>query len=299
MFFQFEPWLAQLHWTFSGEAGRLLVTFLVLAAGAAGLKAAQRYLGGHVDDRPNSRDRARRRYLWVRNVIGVACVLAICTIWASKLSGLALSLAAVAGAILIVSKEMLLCGLGYVFITFSRSFNVGDFIEVGTAGGQVLDVDLFATTLMETGAMHHFTGRRLSVPNASFFTTPVRNLSTTGHFVVDTLSLTIPFDFDLRRVEALALESARAVCSDWQADALRHMERLGAVELVALPNAEPKAIFEPVDAKESNLLIRFACPAQRRAAAKQELMKAFWGRLATEGLIGARRDLPATVPEDA
>src|SRR5690606_2448308 len=128
-------------------------------------------------------------------------------------------------------------------------------------------------------------------------TTPVRNLSTTGHFVVDTLSLTIPFDFDLRRVEALALESARAVCSDWQADALRHMERLGAVELVALPNAEPKAIFEPVDAKESNLLIRFACPAQRRAAAKQELMKTFWSRLAAEGIIGAKRDQPATSPE--
>lgn len=293
MFFQFEPWLAQLQSTFSGEGGRLLVTLLVVAAGVAGLRAAQRYLGGQSDDRPDSRDRARRRYLWVRNVIGVACVLAISAIWASKLSGLALSLAAVAGAILIVSKEMLLCGLGYVFITFSRSFNVGDFIEVGSSGGQVLDVDLFATTLMETGSMHQFTGRRLSVPNASFFTTPVRNLSTTGHFVVDTLALTIPFDFDLRRVEALALESARAVCQDWQADAVRHMARLGAVELVALPNAEPKAIFEPVDAKETHLLIRFACPAERRAAAKQELMKTFWARLASEGLIGGKPQ-PAT-----
>ena len=44
MFFQFEPWLGQLHSTFSGETGRLLVTALVLAGGAAGLKAAQRYL---------------------------------------------------------------------------------------------------------------------------------------------------------------------------------------------------------------------------------------------------------------
>jgi small-conductance mechanosensitive channel len=285
MFFQFEPIIGQLQGTFSGEAGRLLVTLLVIAAGIAGLRAAQRYLGGHLDDRPNSRDRARRRYVWARNVIGVCCVLGISAIWASKLSGLALSLAAVAGAILIVSKEMLLCGLGYVFITFSRSFNVGDFIETSNGSGQVLDVDLFATTLMETGSMHQYTGRRLSIPNAIFFGHPVRNLSTTGQFVVDTLRLTIPVEFDLSRVEELALAAARTVCADWQAEAVTHMERLGTVELVALPNAEPKAIFEPVDAKETHLLIRFACPAKRRAAATQALMKTFWASLAAEGFI--------------
>ena len=85
MFLQIDPFITQLQATFSGEAGRLLVTLLIILAGITGLRAAQRYLGGHLDDRPNSRDRARRRYVWARNVIGVACVLGICAIWASKL----------------------------------------------------------------------------------------------------------------------------------------------------------------------------------------------------------------------
>ena len=282
---QFDPLFLIARTTFSGESGRLLISLLVVALGVIGLRAAQRYISGQLDDRPNSRDKARRRYIWARNVIGVACILAICTIWASKLTGLALSLAAVAGAILIVSKEMLLCGLGYFFITFSRSFNVGDFIETGSLSGQVLDVDLFATTLMETGSMHQFNGKRVSIPNATFFTQSVRNYSATGRYVMDTLRLVIPFEMDLREVEALALSAAREVCSPWSEEARDHMLRMESADLVFLPGAEPIAVFEPLDAKQNYLTIRFACPAGSRMSAKQDLLKVFWAGMRTAGFL--------------
>jgi hypothetical protein len=284
---QLDPLLNLVRDTFSGESGRMLVTLVVFVLGAAGLRAAQRYLGQQMDDAPGSRDKARRRYVWARNAIGAVCILAVCTIWASKLSGVALSLAAVAGAILIVSKEFLLCGLGYVFITFSRSFTVGDYIETGSTSGQVLDIDLFATTLLETGPMHQFNGRRVSVPNASFFTQPVRNFSATGHYVLDTLKVAIPFEFDLREVEALALAAARSVCEPWHAEARAHMHRIENADFIFLPGAEPLAIFEPGDAKQNYLTLRYACPARRRMNAKQEILKTFWGSMRTAGMLAA------------
>lgn len=284
---QLDPLFNLVRDTFSGESGRMLVTLVVFVLGAAGLRAAQRYLGQQLDDAPGSRDKARRRYVWARNAIGAACVLAVCTIWASKLSGVALSLAAVAGAILIVSKEFLLCGLGYVFITFSRSFTVGDYIETGSTSGQVLDVDLFATTLLETGSMHQFNGRRVSVPNASFFTQPVRNFSATGHYVLDTLKLVIPFEFDLREVETLALGAARSVCEPWHVEARAHMHRIENADFIFLPGAEPLAIFEPLDAKQNYLTLRFACPARRRMTAKQEILKTFWSSMRAAGMLAA------------
>jgi len=58
----------------------------------------------------------------------------------------ALSLAAVAGAVLIVSKELLMCVLGYLYITFVRPFKVGDLIEINQLHGRVIDIDIFATT---------------------------------------------------------------------------------------------------------------------------------------------------------
>jgi small-conductance mechanosensitive channel len=284
---QLDPLFNLVRDTFSGESGRMLVTLVVVALAATGLRAAQRYLGQQVDDAPGSRDKARRRYVWARNAIGAVCILAICTIWASKLSGVALSLAAVAGAILIVSKEFLLCGLGYVFITFSRSFAVGDYIETGSLSGQVLDVDLFATTLMETGSMHQFNGKRVSIPNAVFFTQAVRNCSATGQYVLDTVKLAIPFEFDLREVEALAIAAARSVCESWHGEAREHIHRVENADLIFLPGAEPIAIFEPLDNKQNYLTLRFACPARRRMTAKQEILKTFWSSMRAAGLIAA------------
>lgn len=285
---QLDPLFFLIRDTFTGESGRMLVTLIVIALGAAGLRAAQRYLGQQLDDAPNSRDKARRRYVWARNAIGAIVGLTVCTIWASKLSGVALSLAAVAGAILIVSKEFLLCGLGYVFITFSRSFAVGDYIEIGSQSGQVLDVDLFATTLLETGSMHQFNGKRVSVPNATFFTHSVRNYSTTGRYVVDTLRLVIPFEYDLREVETLALAAVRAVCAPWHEEARAHIHRIENADLVFLPGAEPIAIFEPLDGKQNYLTLRFACPARQRMTAKQDILKAFWSSLRSAGLLTAQ-----------
>ena len=284
---QLDPLLNLVRETFSGESGRLLVTIVVAVLGAAGLRAAQRYLGQRVDDAPGSRDKARRRYVWARNAIGTICVLAVCTIWASKLSGVALSLAAVAGAILIVSKEFLLCGLGYVFITFSRSFAVGDYIETGSTSGQVLDIDLFATTLMETGAMHQFNGKRVSIPNAAFFTQSVRNYSATGQYVLDTVKLVLPFELDLREVETLALAAARLVCEPWHGEARAHIHRVESADLIFLPGAEPIAIFEPLDSKQNCLTLRFACPARHRMTAKQEILKTLWSSMRAAGLVGA------------
>jgi len=282
---QLDPLFSLVRDTFSGESGRMLVTLVVMILGAAGLRAAQRFLGQQIDDAPNSRDKARRRYIWARNAIGAACILTICTIWASKLSGVALSLAAVAGAILIVSKEFLLCGLGYLFITFSRSFAVGDYIETGSLSGQVLDVDVFATTLMETGPMHQFNGKRVSIPNAAFFTQSVRNHSATGQYILDTLRLVIPFEFDLREVETLAIAAARTVCQGWHAEARAHIHRVENADLIFLPGAEPIAIFEPLDAKQNCLTLRFACPARRRMTAKQEILKTFWSSMRAAGLL--------------
>lgn len=73
----------------------------------------------------------------------------IISVWASTIAGFALSLAAVAGAVLIVSKELLMCVLGYLYITFVRPFKVGDLIEINQLHGRVIDIDIFATTLAE------------------------------------------------------------------------------------------------------------------------------------------------------
>jgi len=55
----------------------------------------------------------------------------------------------VAGAILIVSKELVMCVHGYLYITVVQPYKIGDVIELNLLHGRVVDIDMFATTLTE------------------------------------------------------------------------------------------------------------------------------------------------------
>jgi hypothetical protein len=101
------------------------------------------------------------------------------------------------------------------------------------------------------------------------------------------LKLVIPFEFDLRQVEALALAAARSVCEPWHAEARAHIHRIEDADFIFLPGAEPIAIFEPLDSKQNYLTLRFACPARRRMTAKQDILKTFWSSMRAAGLLVA------------
>jgi len=55
----------------------------------------------------------------------------------------------VAGAILIGSKELVMCVHGYPYITVVQPYKIGDVIELNPLHGRVVDIDMFATTLTE------------------------------------------------------------------------------------------------------------------------------------------------------
>lgn len=80
--------------------------------------------------------------------------------------GLALSVAAVAGAILIVSKELVMCVHGYLYVTVVQPYKIGDVIEFNNLHGRVVDIDMFATTLVELDRAGQRTGKLAEFPTA-------------------------------------------------------------------------------------------------------------------------------------
>jgi hypothetical protein len=100
--------LQQIAALIPGQWERVIATVLLLAAGFFVSQLWTHYLGR--GDVPA--ERRRLHLVWARNVIWSVVLFTIVSVWASTIAGFALSLAAVAGATLIVSKELLLCVLG-------------------------------------------------------------------------------------------------------------------------------------------------------------------------------------------
>ncbi|MCW7541061.1 mechanosensitive ion channel family protein [Aquabacterium sp. A7-Y] len=258
-----------LHRFAVGDSLRLTLTLAVMIGATAVLRLSQK----HLINRAGSMAEKRERFVLSRNVIILAALVAVAAIWFSKIAGFALSLAAVAGAMLIVSKEAISNFLGFAMMTISRPYRLGDYIQIGTAGGRVVDIDAMCTTLIETLEGHQATGRTVTVPNAMLLTQPVRNLSVTGQFVVHLLHLGLEPTDDLLAHEAVLLEAAGEICEPWRTEANAHLSRLEQISNVDLPSAEPRVIIELGDAKQATLALRYVCRPNERVKVEQAILR--------------------------
>src|SRR6185437_4742243 len=98
-----------------------------------------------------SPDEKRRFIIQVKNLTWVILAVGLFAIWAMELRAVAISLVAVAAAIVVSIKEVISCFLGGIYKASSRPFELGDRIEIAGLRGEVIDHGFFSTTLLEIG----------------------------------------------------------------------------------------------------------------------------------------------------
>ncbi|MDH5884871.1 mechanosensitive ion channel family protein, partial [Vibrio aestuarianus] len=100
-------------------------------------------------------------------IFGLTIVI-LFVLWQSEINEFALSVTAIAVAIVVASKEIILCFTGSIQRASSRSFRIGDWIEVGKLSGEVIEHNLMATVIQEIDLNHgqyHYTGKTATLPN--------------------------------------------------------------------------------------------------------------------------------------
>jgi small-conductance mechanosensitive channel len=135
----------------------LVITMILLRAVLA------RYIRKSVE----STELRRRWLVQTRNALLLVLIFGLIVIWAEELRTLALSIVAIALAFVVATKELILCITGSIIKSGSRSFNIGDRIQVKDFRGDVIDQNLLATTILEVGPgrlTHQRTGRMADIP---------------------------------------------------------------------------------------------------------------------------------------
>jgi small-conductance mechanosensitive channel len=204
----------------------------------------------------------RRWIVQIRNAAFILMAMGLVLIWASELRAAAISLVALGAAFVLATKELIMCVSGALVRTSSRSFTVGDRIEVGSTRGVVIDHTLLATTLLEVGAAHARTGRTITVPNSVFLNSAVIN-ETSGH------------DYVLHAFTVV--KAARAHSSGYLDQAREHMETRSRLHSLDLPSVDPVAVMEGRGADEVALTVRFPTPVHQKGQLEQEILRAWLG----------------------
>lgn len=217
-------------------------------------------------------------------------------VWGGEIRALILSLAAIAAAIMIVSKEIISCFYGAFVFALTKPARIGDSVEVGSHKGELMDHNWFCLTLMEHADTHWYSGKSIKVPMSALLSTPIANLSQGGSYRFCTLTMHARQEHASIALEC-SLNAANTVCSGWVEDAKAQALSLQNFHLTQAPEAEPKASLVSVDKDSLAVSLRFPAPAGKRAATCAEVSKRYF--LEFENRLKLEKDKERALANDA
>ncbi len=138
-----------------------------------------------------------------------------------ELRGFAISLGVIGAAVAFSLQEVIAGAAGWVAITVGGYLHPGDRVQMGKVRGDVIDVGLFRTTLLEVGEWVRgdlYTGRIVRVSNGTVIREPVFNYSSDFPFLWDELTVPVTHASDWRQAHALLLAAAEAETSGFAKD---------------------------------------------------------------------------------
>lgn len=195
-------------------------------------------------------------------------------IWATEIRTMAVTVMALAVAIVIATKELLLCVLGTILRASAAAFAVGDRIEINGIRGDVIDHGLLATTVLEIGPGLQRTGHAVTIPNSQLLHTAVVNETFTDAYVLHVIAIPLRIDAEWRLVEEAALRVAREVCAEFLAEARKYMYASARLHGLTMPFVEPRVVVQLPVPGQVNLLLRVPTPAREKGRTEQRILRA-------------------------
>src|SRR6266568_2475112 len=106
-------------------------------------------------------------------------------------------------ALTIALQDFIIAFLGWFILISKNGIHVGDWVEINGVGGEVIEVRLFSTTLLETGTLADKgipTGRRITFMNGFAIRGQYFNFSTTGQWMWDEITFSLPPTADIHKM---------------------------------------------------------------------------------------------------
>ena len=200
-----------------------------------------------------------------------------------------------AGAGLTVAlKDFIVAFFGWFVLMGKNGLRVGDWVEINGVAGEVVEINLLRTVLLETGNWTdtgHPTGRKVAFVNSYAIEGHFFNFTTSGQWMWDELEITVPFNQDpyplldaIQKTVAKETETnAEMAAKEWESATSHYKVR--AVSATPEVNLRPTAAGVEVH-------VRYITRAQERSAMRARLNQALVQLLHQRG-AGEKSDVAA------
>ncbi|PIR13142.1 MAG: transporter [Flavobacteriales bacterium CG11_big_fil_rev_8_21_14_0_20_35_7] len=190
---------------FNPTVGKISTVFIGIAIIWLLMKAIQKNLFSKLKDNDN-RYRAKK----IGSFIGyVLTIILITIVYSDKLGGLTVAFGVAGAGIAFALQEVIASFAGWLAIMFGEFYKTGDRVQLGGIKGDVMDIGVLRTTIMETGQWVDgdlYNGRIVLVANSFVFKEPVFNYSGDFPFLWDEIKIPIQYGSNYDKAKAILLE---------------------------------------------------------------------------------------------
>ena len=219
----------------------------------------------------------RRQLATLRSVVGVALQIVALVIILLMLIGLPGQIGAMLGLVgaglTVALKDFIVAFVGWFVLMGRNGMRLGDWVEINGVSGEVVELNMFHTVLLETGNWTdagHPTGRRVTFTNSFAISGHYFNFSTSGQWLWDELSVMVPYDRDPHAVaDAIQKEVTAATAKD-ASQAEQEWQRASRGQRGAAFNAQPGIAVRPA-AGGVEIAVRYVTRASERLALRARL----------------------------
>jgi small-conductance mechanosensitive channel len=213
-------------------------------------------------------------------------VVWLLTRFLSEHPGIIASVAIVGAGLAFALQDVVKDFMGWLLILQKRHLSLGNRIAIGPYTGDVIDIGVLRTTLLEVGTATPFdalerTGKTLYIPNAMVLTQQVLNYNTTSDFTKAEMLLTVTYESDWRKAETILQQILQEETSTFaEKEFLQARKRTWYFYV----SAEPKVPQVYTDIASDGVLftLRFTVPIGKRRDVLSKISHKILDRFAAE-----------------
>ena len=256
-------------WLLDPVVGKIVASLLAVLVVVVLVRYTQRALGRYVED-------SQRRYRLKKLVAFggyVVAILLLSIVFSDKLAGLTVLLGVLGAGIAFALQEVIVSVAGWVALSFGRLYDVGDRVQLGGIRGDVIDIGVLRTTLMECGGWingDQYNGRVVRVANSFIFKEPVYNYSSDFPFLWDEIRIPVRYgsNYEMARqgfqqvLDDLTGDHARQLKGDWRKMTDKYL----------LENAQLKpSVSLKMDDNWAEFALRYVVDYKKRRSMKDQI----------------------------
>ncbi len=202
------------QWLFDPLTGKLVLVLVGLLVIMVAIRLLRRAVGHYLQDN-STRYQARKALTFFGYL---ASVVFVALVFSDKLGGFTVAFGVAGAGVAFALQEVIASTAGWVAVSFGGFYRVGDRVQLGGIKGDVIDIGILRTTIMQIGEWvngDQYNGRIVRVANSFVFKEPVFNYSGEFPFLWDEIMVPIKYGSDYRLARELISRVAEEVVGEY------------------------------------------------------------------------------------